>query len=236
MDIVVWESEAHEDDRDAQAAVQLTDEGNGATAAGEGGRNAPGLGDGALGGLHDVAVTGKEDGCGNAGDAEFGLDRWVGGGGDVLSQAVGNFLGVLVGDEAEAEAGDALAGDDDDDGLEGGMFPGFDGVDRLYVVVAVEEEGGFVGGLEPVGVDAGVTVVGAVEDLDVVEADFGEVAGEPLGAGLDVFAVLGLGGDGGEGDQFGELGEPARSDFGVLAVLEGAGGGWGSGEHGRRKK
>jgi hypothetical protein len=88
----------------------------------------------------------------------------------------------------------------EDGGLEGGMVPGFDGVDRLDVVVAVEEEGGFVEGLEPVGVDAGRAAVDAGEDLDVVEADFGEVAGEPLGAGLDVFVVLGLGGDGGEGD------------------------------------
>ena len=82
----------------------------------------------------------------------------------------------------------------DDRGLERRVHPELRRVDRLHVVVAVDQRDGCVGvGAGPLGVHRGRA--GGRPDLDGREADAGQRPGQPGGAVRDVVGVRGVGGD-----------------------------------------
>ena len=72
-------------------------------------------------------------------------------------------------------------------------LPQLDRIDRLDVVVAVEEDRRRTFGAQPVAVDDGVA--GRFDEPDVVEADAAHLLGRPLGAAPDVAGVLRQGAD-----------------------------------------
>jgi hypothetical protein len=80
--------------------------------------------------------------------------------------------------------------------LERRRVPELDRIDRLDVVVAVDEGGRGVRGVEPVAVDD--RVAAGRGDLDVLEADPAQVVSDPLGGAAAVLAVLGQAGDAGD--------------------------------------
>ena len=75
-----------------------------------------------------------------------------------------------------------------DGGFEGGRHPLVEGFGGLDVVVAVDEDGGAVGEVGVARDDGGVAAGG--EDFGL-EAEGGEVGGEPVGAALAVLGVFG---------------------------------------------
>ena len=86
-----------------------------------------------------------------------------------------------------------------DGGFEGWGVPELDRVGGLDVVMAVDEQGGGAFGVEPVGVDGWVAA--AIEELDVLEADFGQAGLEDVGGGGDAFCVGRVGGDAWDSDE-----------------------------------
>ena len=76
----------------------------------------------------------------------------------------------------------------DDDRLERRRRPQLERVDRLDVVVAVDDDRRGVRGVEPVGVDD--RMAAGLGDLDVLQAGRGQRVGQPVGGGT---AVVGVG-------------------------------------------
>jgi len=112
-------------------------------------------------------------------------------------------LALVVNGSAGVEVFVALGG------LEGWGEPLVEGFGGLDVVVAVAEDGRGAGSVEVVGVDERVAVgVGCArgfDEVDVVEADAGELGGAEFGSAADVGKVLGGGGDGGDAQEGLEL-------------------------------
>ena len=77
--------------------------------------------------------------------------------------------------------------------LERGRLPQLDRVDRLDVVMAVDEDRGRALGVEPVRVDD--RVAPRRRDVDMLEADPAPLGGDPLGRATNVRRVLGQGRD-----------------------------------------
>ncbi len=75
-----------------------------------------------------------------------------------------------------------------DPGLEGRPDPLLERVDRLDVVVGVDDDGGCPRGLQPVGVDHGVA--GGLGDIDVLQSDVTHAPCQPLGPGSHVGVVI----------------------------------------------
>jgi hypothetical protein len=85
----------------------------------------------------------------------------------------------------------------DDDRLERRRVPQLERVDRLHVVVAVDEDRRRAGaGVQPVAVHGGGP--GRLQDLDVLEPGGGHQPGAELGRAADVARVVGMSGDRGD--------------------------------------
>ena len=87
--------------------------------------------------------------------------------------------------------------------LEGRPHPLVEGVDRLDVVVAVDDDRGRAVGVEPVGVDD--RMAARLGDLDVLQADGSHALREPLGTGADIVTVGAEHPDGGDAQELDEL-------------------------------
>ena len=83
--------------------------------------------------------------------------------------------------------------------LEGRRLPQVERIDRLHVVVAVEQNRRRALGAEPVAVDD--RVARRVDEPDVLHADAAHLVGAPFGAALDVGGVLGQRADARDGQQ-----------------------------------
>ncbi len=83
-------------------------------------------------------------------------------------------------------------------GFERRRRPELQRIDRLHVVVAVEEDGGRASGAEPFGVDH--RMPGRLDETGAVHADAGEFGGRPLGAAPHVGGVFRQGRDAGNGE------------------------------------
>ena len=87
--------------------------------------------------------------------------------------------------------------------LEGRGFPQLDRVDRLHVVVAVEEDGRRARRAQPVAVDD--REAGRVDQLDVLQPDAAHLLRRPVRAALHVGRVLRQRADAGDGEVLLEL-------------------------------
>ena len=75
-----------------------------------------------------------------------------------------------------------------DGGLKRRRLPELDGIDRLDVVVAVEEDRRRAFGAEPVAIDDGVA--GRFEEPDIGQADAAHLVGRPFGAAAHIAGML----------------------------------------------
>ncbi len=168
--VVVRKAEAHENTGDAERTLEETDDGDGAAGADIDGLAAEGGREGG-GGFGDERMVWVDDGRrGGVVEAEFSGDAGGGGGGDSVPELFDGFQGVLIGDQAGADFGVSLGGDD-----------GF----AAFADEAADDAVNFEGGAGP----------GAHED---VEAGFtGEGGGPDFGEAVVLF-VEGEAGPGAE--------------------------------------
>jgi hypothetical protein len=107
-----------------------------------------------------------------------------------------------------------------EDGFEGRGLPEVERVGGLDVVVAVAEDGGFAGGVEPVRVDE--RMLGGGNNFDVFEAGGFEAVCDEVGGAVDVGFIFGEGADAGDAEEREELFEEAG-----FVLFYKSGGGWG---------
>ena len=112
VDVVVGKAEAHHDAGQAEVAVEVADDGNGAAGADEDGVFAPDFVKSARGGLDVLVVDGNQAGVAGVDEADVDVDA---GGGNlfdvalVLREGLG---GRHAGDKAHGDLGEGLGGDD----------------------------------------------------------------------------------------------------------------------------
>ena len=85
--------------------------------------------------------------------------------------------------------------------LEGWTLPQLDGVHRLHVVVAVEENGRLVFRFEPLAVDERMPVFQWLDEPDLLDADGAELVGDELRGAAHVVVVLVQRADAGDAQQ-----------------------------------
>ena len=88
-------------------------------------------------------------------------------------------------------------------GLEGRRVPFVERLGGLHVVVGVAQRGRLAGGVQPVGVDEGMSLGG--DDLDVFHADAAQFVGHVVGSFLNVGLVLFEGADAGDAEKIFEF-------------------------------
>ena len=99
------------------------------------------------------------------------------------------------------------------------MVQSSSGIGGLHIVVAVAEDGGFAGGVQPIGVDQRMFV--RLDELDVLHAGGAQGVGDEVGGAIDIGAVFGQGADAGNAQELLQLFEQA----GLILLDEGVGGG-----------
>jgi len=140
--VFVGEAEAEEDAGDFEGVVHLGDEGDGAAFADEDGFFAKAFFESRLRGFENGRVERRDPGLAFAEDIEFAMDGFGKELANVLFDEVGDFLRILVGDEASGEFGVGLGGDD---GL------------GAFALVAAPEAVEFESGANPELLDGGET-------------------------------------------------------------------------------
>src|SRR5260370_38972879 len=88
-------------------------------------------------------------------------------------------------------------------GFESGRSPEIERLGGLHVVMAVKKDGGLTGSFQGFRVDQRVEI--CRHDLNVFEAGRAEVAGNPIGAALDIGFVFALGANTGDAQKFAEF-------------------------------
>ena len=90
-------------------------------------------------------------------------------------------------------------------GLERRRSPKIERFRRLYVVVAIEKDGGFAGSFQRFGVNQGMKIGG--NDFHLIETGGAKVIGYPFGGAFDIGLVFGFGADGRDSKKFAEFGK-----------------------------
>src|ERR1019366_2886949 len=102
-----------------------------------------------------------------------------------------------------------------DFGLERRRFPLVERIGRLHVVVAIEEDGGLVGGAEPLGVDQRVAVARVFDQLGGGHAGGQQIVQCELGGAPDVGLVFRQRADGGNAEE----GLQALQEFALVFLI-----------------